>query len=651
MSLPKSKNIKGAIATMEMTVKRGRPGRKKITHSNIEKNVPIKLDLSALNIYCRYAISKNSNIKAMQLNSLQKLMNTIDPSLFANDPEKRSRVEFIKKAIDGRLGQKISDRDILLKYINGGMEKDDIIDINSLTEISTNEVNWVTTSISELIKQSYAYKYIDPMKEAMREFDAADYSKRGPIVAKIDQLAKDYVIDMRKAESLAHINDEFSLERAVFHTMIQDTWAKERDPSRKLITGMQGLNKLINGGFESGRVYLFIGLAGAGKSMFLLDVIYQIKKYNQYYVCKDKTKKPCIVLLTMENTVHETITRLFTIITSQPSMAAFTVEEVEEMMMKEGELALTDESPINIFIRFRPNLSEDTSYLDVLTDEYNDRGFETILMVQDHIKRIRPTMPMNDPRLDLGEVINEFKTYASARDIPVITVSHMNREAAAIVDEASAKNRFDTTRMLGRANVGESFLLIDNTDVGIILGKEYEEETKTSWLALSLVKCRTKHDKDLTYVALPFEKNNEIRLCEDKDMDIPLYKVSLKKEINVINESRPAKVNQVLDDDDYNVTMLPVTPASEQLPDQSAPQPQVINGIQYQATQEDIETISMMQRVGSLITGSTIVNQLSDNINQKQEPQPAIKFKDSILNDENIRTSWFNTSSNGKKIA
>ena len=41
---------------------------------------------------------------------------------------------------------------------------------------------------------------------------------------------------------------------------------------------MQGFNELIGGGFESGRVYMLLGVAGIGKSMTLLNFI------NQYLI-------------------------------------------------------------------------------------------------------------------------------------------------------------------------------------------------------------------------------------------------------------------------------------------------------------------------------------------------------------------------------
>ena len=77
-----------------------------------------------------------------------------------------------------------------------------------------------------------------------------------------------------KTES--NINDvTFSLRDGAFESAITDTYNIVTSPSRRLMTGMQGLNEMVGGGFESGRVYMFLGTSGVGKSVTLLNLLYQ----------------------------------------------------------------------------------------------------------------------------------------------------------------------------------------------------------------------------------------------------------------------------------------------------------------------------------------------------------------------------------------
>ena len=55
-------------------------------------------------------------------------------------------------------------------------------------------------------------------------------------------------------------------------------------------------------------------------------------------------------------------------------------------------------------------------------------------------------------RIELGEVINEMKAFAIIKDIPVITCSHLNRDACAKIDAAfkgniESKSSMDSSSM------------------------------------------------------------------------------------------------------------------------------------------------------------------------------------------------------------
>lgn len=139
-----------------------------------------------------------------------------------------------------------------------------------------------------------------------------------------------------------------------------------------------------------------------GKSTIILNIIYQIKKYNRDYQCKDPTKRPCIVLLTMENSVEESIERLFGMATDREKMTEFDVDSVISMLRKEGELTLSSDNPIDIIIKYKPTNSVDCSYLYTLTDDLEDQGYEVIAMFQDYIGRIRSTQHLSDARLEYG---------------------------------------------------------------------------------------------------------------------------------------------------------------------------------------------------------------------------------------------------------
>ena len=216
-------------------------------------------------------------------------------------------------------------------------------------------------------------------------------------------------------------------------------------------------------------------------------------------------------------------------------MKNFTVEEVEEKLKREGELYLSDDSPIDIIVKYKPNRSEDTSYLYTLTEDLEDEGYEVIALLQDHIKRLRSIENQPDVRLELGNVANEMKTFAIIKDIPVITDSHLNRDGARIIDSKAGTTNSDLTRLLGKSNIGESMLMLDNVDLGIILNQEQEH------MVFKIIKRRVY--TELEYVCIPYMQGR-IKLVEDLYSPVPAYKETLQATPTIIPGTNVAKNRQ-----------------------------------------------------------------------------------------------------------
>lgn len=488
------------------------------------KKIPLNFDLSSLDLLCNFVLSENRNIRRMQFINLRNLMEMIDMEKYISDQERYKRVLFIKKGLDARLDKNLNDKTMVMKYINGGFLDSDIIDISSFKDMNNSEIDWINETVSSALKYSFIYERSDAMLDLWQRFKSADYNSISGVTAEIEAATAELNTLFRKAKAETVSERAFSLTPETLKAVITDSWQEVTSSYRKLITGMQGFNQLIGGGFENTRVYLLLGLTGVGKSMTLINIAYQLKKYNKGFRPKDPTKRPCIVILTMENTVTETIQRLFQICTGEEFSKQSSPDEAIKKLQVEGELYLTDESPIDLIIKFKPNKSEDTSYLYTLVEDLEDEGYECIALVQDHAKRIRSTERNPDVRLELGDVINELKTFAMLKDIPVITNSHLNRDGARTIDANATKSKADLTRLLGKSNIGESMLMLDNIDYACIINTEYDNENR-KYMVFKEVKTRVKTYRD--YICQPFDIVNEIKLVEDYYSPIPVFKESL----------------------------------------------------------------------------------------------------------------------------
>lgn len=508
---------------MDLAVRNRKYGQGR-TYVRSKKKLPICFDIHSLNLMCEYVLTDNRNIKRSAYINLRNLIELLDMEKYISDQDKYRRVLFIKKGLEAKLEQGLQNPLAIIKYVNGGLVDTDLIDIDTFKGLSNNEIDWINDTVSQTLSNTFLYEEAQYGADLFTRFLAAD---AGGEISRLGQEIQEYVAMLntrfRQAKVQSVVNETFSLHPDVLREKLAEIHTELSSEYRKLLTGMQGVNQVTGGGFENTRCYLFLGVTGVGKSLSLLNIAYQMKKYNKNFAPKDPTKIPCIVYLTMENTVTETVDRLVKMSTGE-DLRDHSPEEIVELMKLHGELYLTGDSPIDIIIKYQPNRSVDTSYLYTLVEDLEDEGYECICMIQDHIKRIRAASGQQDIRLELGDVVNELKTFAILKNIPVLTVSHLNRAGASVVDESSTRTKADLTRLLGKANIGESLLMLDNVDYACILNRETDADGN-EYMVFKNIKQRIKTLRD--YICQPFNPQNGLQLLEDFYSPVPIFKDSL----------------------------------------------------------------------------------------------------------------------------
>lgn len=494
--------------------------------------IKMVIDLRTLDILCRYIMSTSAYVRVNNISNLGKLIRNLDPDTYQQDGEKTARIKFLLRALEARIDYRLTDINMVWIHVmdNIGFEVN-FIDEN-FKELSRHDIEWVDKMVSEALQYYFVYDATDIMLDLCTRIRNSDYSSRGDLIKEFEENIDDIKAKFRRSKIENNTTEmTFSLRSGVFEQSVTDTYNIVTSPSRRLVTGMQGLNEMLGGGFENTRVYMFIGITGVGKSITLLNIIWQIKKWNKNYKTKDPTKTPCIVLLTMENTVVETITRLFDLVVEDSmGMANYSVDEVIRKLREEGELCLNDSSPIDIVIKYKPDHSVDTQWLYSMASDLEDDGYELICLVQDHVGRIRSSMNYSETRFELGQVVNDFKIFAADRDIPVISNTHFNRDAMKMVEDAMARsNAIDITKKLGKGFTAESVQMQNNLDMSISIQKDYDVEGNCH-MAFYASKIRDKGGRN--YIAQPFVYGSGIRLVEDYGT-VPMFKESLHQNVDI----------------------------------------------------------------------------------------------------------------------
>ena len=487
--------------------------KKKYAAKSQPEGLKFNFSLDMINNFCAFALSSNSSIHRSSLSQLKTVMDQLTESTFNGDQELAERCKICRAILVAKLEKRLSSREMILQDVYGVTGDRFSVDPRNFGEISNSEVMWVEMSISNCVNMMFINNSVYHLQSACMDYINCDPSLKEDYSTKIQEMAREMNTEFRRNTIDAEEeSDTFKLSN--IREGVHEVMERFRRPSFKLATGIQALNDVLAGGFEGSRVYCFFALPGEGKTIMLINLLMQIKLFNKNYVCRDPTKRPCILLLTMENKTFDAIATMFATACADGPMKNYSEEDALHIMLNHG-FGVEEGNPIEIIIKFKPINSVDTNYLYKITEDYEDEGYEIIALLQDYIKRIRPVNGNNlEERFRLGNVINEFRNFACYKDIPVITASQMNRDAARIIDDSRNTNKCDLVRKLGRANIGESSLIDENLDATIFLTPEWPGDGQ-KFMGVKITKHRYPISTKATSFYIPFAPNSEVKMLTD----------------------------------------------------------------------------------------------------------------------------------------
>ena len=499
------------------------------------------LPLSTIILYANYILKTIHTSNRGVLTDLRELLTMIDPgkNFSVEQVRERNSYFFLKQLLDARL-KGYENRDILMEAALNGLDVKNIFPLRKLEEpLGSNELAFIEQNIGNNRNSFYTQSIMSTMYTQYSDFAIANETEKFKIlkdvqkqIVDVNRKIKENVCVSSVSESLSLSNDE------QFEATVAHMYNRAIDGSTKLKTGIQAINRSLNGGFENDRCYIYLGLPGEGKSSTLLNLTLQIKGNNKDIVTKDPTKRSTILFLTMENTLNETLERVFSILVSDDDISEFGGHKEIMQLLRQNGLGVSNDSPIDIEFRYVPSNSVDTDYLYTIYDEMSANGQEVVCLVQDYIKRIRPRdfkLMGGDMRIALGAVVDEFKEFAVAKHIPVITASQLNRDAAKIIDEGRKSSEADLVRKVGRANIGESTLITENADSAFILVPEDGADGR-KYLGMANAKKRFKTQSS-QFFYLPYSKERPLELLQDIHLAEPLSKLSLNELKTATNEN------------------------------------------------------------------------------------------------------------------
>lgn len=502
---------------------------------NSDNKIKFKFPKSILNLFIGYSLYLDtSKVSKMDLSNLYKLLKMTDERSYEFDVSMYARLELAKKILEARIEKGLYSFDAIMSYCNieNDVENNKLINnINSFTNLTESEIKYITRAVTDRLQYAFILLYKEIILNEFLKIDTGEFTSYKEVVSEVKEQCAQLLNDIRKADA-ATMKKSFSLKEGIFEELVTSAVASITDPGTALVTGVQMLNDMLSPGYMPGRLYIWLGISGSFKSLMLLMSCYWIKKYNKI----ETTKTPTVLYITTENSIDESIIRLFNMSTTCGDIRQYLPEEIAGMMRESGGLTL-DDGDTDIVMQYYNNFEISTGDIYNIVDDLEDNNREVIAVVVDYIKRIRSISPTIDERIRLANVSNELKDLSVNLKIPVITAQQINRAGNMALDNASETGKEDLARFLGRGNIAQCWDIIENSDWCGILNIEVEKSSNIKYLTVKEIKKRYKSMTNITYFNQPFVDVDSIQMVEDVGWSTPAGKISLATNLNIVDNS------------------------------------------------------------------------------------------------------------------
>lgn len=371
--------------------------------------------------------------------------------------------------------------------------------------------DYVIRSLSDLSESQALYGHKDGIKQFTEELENLDPYNAKTLPKKFKELVLPIISEMSQAEIEKDNADEMIFGEDSFIRGQKRSIDEAKSPKSVVHTGCRELNRMLGGGFRAGRVYVFLGAPGTGKSLVLENVLYWACSMNNYDPSLLKEGlKPIVLYVTQENSLEESLERQYSVglpeeISEEKDYTERDPEELYQLYVENGW-------KIPFKRIYRDNMTINVANIESEIEKLELKGYQVVCVVHDYLKRIRAINHIDDPTFDLGSAVNDFKILAKRHKIPVIDASQVQREAVRKANELAQKGASFEGKFSG-ADMGNSIAAFENADATFMLGNLKDPEG-VHYMMICLLKRRYKAKKcPFNMVAIPFEGDTARLVC------------------------------------------------------------------------------------------------------------------------------------------
>lgn len=375
-------------------------------------------------------------------------------------PSNKSIYCLVANRVLNFIEKNIMNVQLMLDIMRDEGEDEEIIEnveflMNNPTIKTRSECTRLCQLLSDYIKYEKILKVKDSFIKTLDIIDSDDVSNLHSNIENLNEMAL-AITSAYNSANITTVSHTFDSSDPDAGKIVVAEAKDSRAPDKCILTGVRGLNSLLSPGYLSGCLYVYAALPGNYKSGILLKSHVDTLKYNEHIKNTTNGRTPISMYISMENTMAQTIRRLWGILFPTADMSMFTVDEITEMI--NNELTSTGMRSVILYYGYREKSTKD---LESIIRSYNNDDNEVIAVYLDYIKRIRPgrtdAAATSSEKSELHAIMNELKLICAEFNIPIVTGHQLNREAARVVDEVVRSGGYNKTdSVLSRSQVGSA---------------------------------------------------------------------------------------------------------------------------------------------------------------------------------------------------
>lgn len=479
-----------------------------------QKKIKMSFDVPMLDVLIKYM--RCEFVSQQQKVGLYKLIQELDYSDYMYNTDIYERLMLLKVCCEAICENHVRDEGVLLSYISSRLDNaEDIMSkINFETnQLSDSECKMVAKAITERTQLLYLYQNKDAIIKNLEKVNEVGFTSHYDVINELRNQLSELMVKLQNVSAPDELIRSFNFSGEMYPELLKMVVDKAKKPSTVLMTGIRQLNAILSPGFQSGRLYTFLGGTGRFKSGTLWNITDQLRQFNPQIVPYENGMRKVILFITMENTIYETIIRLFDMYnTTGKDIKELEVEEVARILREEGHFNFTSDDGIDIEMRYYSDLEISTADIYTLIRELADMGKQVIAVVLDYILKLNSTKEnYGDERLRISYAGRELKALAQYFDIPVITAMQINREGNNILESSMQENKEDIGRFIGSSFVGTCWDLIQESDFVCFINLEMQKSTGNWYLSFKRTKIRGKKDPlAVDYNKIVYNKSLEL---------------------------------------------------------------------------------------------------------------------------------------------